>query len=90
MREECHEEIGIQGDDQSRSAVCRVGRDQRRGQGGRVLRSDELRFFHNHGGLQWKGITGGGKYVPLTSGKPIVPGTGQSCSRATGTYELKK
>jgi hypothetical protein len=35
-----------------------------------------------------KGITGGGEYLPLTSGKPIVAGTGQGCVRATGTYEL--
>jgi hypothetical protein len=39
---------------------------------------------------KWKGITGGGKYTQVTRGKPIVPGTAQGCSRATGTYELKK
>jgi len=39
---------------------------------------------------KWKGMTGGGKYAQLTRGKPIVPGTSQSCGRATGTYELKK
>ena len=39
---------------------------------------------------KWKGMTGGGKYVRLTRGKPIAPGTSQGCSRATGTYEVKK
>lgn len=39
---------------------------------------------------KWQGVTGGGRYVSLTSGKAIVPGTGQGCGRATGTYELKK
>jgi hypothetical protein len=39
---------------------------------------------------KWKGITGGGEFVLLTSGKPIVAGTGQSCVRASGTYELSK
>jgi hypothetical protein len=39
---------------------------------------------------KWKGITGGGEFVQLTSGKPIVTGTGQSCVRASGTYELSK
>jgi hypothetical protein len=37
-----------------------------------------------------KGITGGGKFVPLTSGKPIVAGTAHACVRATGTYGLSK
>jgi hypothetical protein len=37
---------------------------------------------------KWKGITGGGEFVLLMSGKPIVAGTGQGCGRATGAYEL--
>jgi len=38
----------------------------------------------------WKGVTGGGKAFPFTKGKPISPGTSQSCTKITGTYELKK
>jgi hypothetical protein len=37
---------------------------------------------------KWKGITGGGTNEPLRRGKPIAPGTFQSCRRATGTYTL--
>jgi hypothetical protein len=43
-----------------------------------------------YGTGKWKGITGGGKAVPFTKGKPIAPGTMQSCTKITGTYELKK
>ena len=39
---------------------------------------------------KWKGITGKGKAIPITKGKPISPGTGQGCYKITGTYELKK
>jgi hypothetical protein len=39
---------------------------------------------------KWKGITGSGEFVLLTSGKPIVAGTAQGCVRASGTYELPK
>jgi hypothetical protein len=39
------------------------------------------------GGGNWKGIAGGGEFVRLTSGKPVVTGTEQSCVRASGTYE---
>ncbi len=39
---------------------------------------------------KWKGITGAGKAIPITTGKPISPGTSQGCMRITGTYELKK
>jgi len=39
---------------------------------------------------KWKGITGGGKAFPFTKGKPVSPGTSQSCTKITGTYELKK
>ena len=39
---------------------------------------------------KWKGITGHGKIIPLAQGKPIVPGTFQSCVRNTGTFELPK
>ena len=39
---------------------------------------------------KWKGITGGGKAVIFTKGKPISPGTSQGCMKITGTYELPK
>jgi hypothetical protein len=39
---------------------------------------------------KWKGITGTGKSIPLTRGKPITPDTAQSCRRITGTFELPK
>ena len=43
-----------------------------------------------YGTGKWKGITGGGRSIPLTKGKPISPGTSQGCNKVTGTYELKK
>ncbi len=43
-----------------------------------------------HGTGKFKGITGNCVTKPITSGKPIVPGTTQGCARVTGTYELKK
>jgi hypothetical protein len=46
------------------------------------------RFLQGTG--KWKGITGEGKSVPITRGKPITPGTSQDCRRATGTFELPK
>jgi hypothetical protein len=47
-----------------------------------------LKFLQGTG--KWKGITGSGKGQRLASGKPIVPGTVQFCTRYTGTFELKK
>jgi len=44
----------------------------------------------SYGTGKWKGITGGGKAFPFTKGKPVSPGTSQSCTKITGTYELKK
>jgi hypothetical protein len=41
-----------------------------------------------HGTGKWQGITGGGTYEGVARGKPIVPGTIQSCSHATGTFTL--
>jgi hypothetical protein len=41
-----------------------------------------------YGTGKWKGITGSGKQMYITNSKPIVNGTFQNCSRATGTYEL--
>jgi len=43
-----------------------------------------------YGTGKWKGVTGGGKAFPFTKGKPISPGTSQSCAKITGTYEFKK
>jgi hypothetical protein len=43
-----------------------------------------------YGTGKWKGVTGVGKAFPFTKGKPISPGTSQSCVRITGTYELPK
>jgi hypothetical protein len=37
---------------------------------------------------KWKGITGTGKSVPITDGKPTPPGT--TCRRITGTFDLPK
>ena len=39
---------------------------------------------------KWKGIKGSGKFIAITRGKPITPGTSQGCSRWTGTFELPK
>jgi hypothetical protein len=46
------------------------------------------RFLEGSG--KWKGITGGGKALPVTNAKPILSGTAQGCLRATGTYEIRK
>jgi hypothetical protein len=43
-----------------------------------------------YGTGKWNGVTGGGKAFPFTRGKPITPGTSQSCTKITGGYELKK
>ena len=43
-----------------------------------------------YGTGKWKGVTGSGKQMYITNSKPIVKGTFQNCSRATGTYELPK
>jgi hypothetical protein len=48
----------------------------------------DWKFIYGTG--KYKGITGGGKAVPNTKGKPISPGTTQGCFKITGTYELKK
>jgi hypothetical protein len=39
---------------------------------------------------KWKGIKGGGKIRRITTGKPIVSGTLQGCSKHIGTFELPK
>jgi hypothetical protein len=43
-----------------------------------------------HGTGKWQGITGGGTNEIVAQGKPITPGTFQSCTHATGTFTLPK
>ena len=47
-----------------------------------------MTFMHGTG--KWKGIKGGAKGKGITSGKFIVPGTFQACSRYVGSFELLK
>jgi hypothetical protein len=47
-----------------------------------------LKFLQGSG--KWKGITGLGKGQSLTVGKPIIPGTVQSCARYKGSFEVPK
>jgi hypothetical protein len=60
-------------------AVGRFGREGGKG---------TWEFIHGTG--KWKGITGGGTYEIVAHGKPVAPGTFQSCSHATGTFALPK
>jgi hypothetical protein len=46
------------------------------------------KFIHGTG--KWKGVSGRGKAIYITKGKPITPGTTQSCFKITGAYELKE
>ncbi len=48
----------------------------------------EWKFIYGTGKFQ--GITGAGKGLRITKGKPVSPGTSQVCTKVTGTYELKK
>ena len=48
----------------------------------------DWKFIYGTG--KFKGITGAGKAVRFTKGKPISPGTSQYCIKVTGTYELVK
>lgn len=47
-----------------------------------------MTFLHGTG--KWKGIKGGAKGKAVTSGKFILPGTFQTCSRYVGSFELPK
>jgi len=47
-----------------------------------------MKFLHGTG--KWKGIKGEAKGKTTATGKFIVPGTIQSCSRYVGTFELPK
>ena len=48
----------------------------------------DWKFIYGTG--KFKGITGAGKSIRFTKGKPITPGTSQVCSKVTGTFELKQ
>jgi len=39
---------------------------------------------------KYKGITGGGKAVRITRGKPVAPGTNQFCNNHKGTFTVPK
>jgi hypothetical protein len=39
---------------------------------------------------KYKGITGGGKAVRITRGKPVAPGTVQFCNNHKGTFTVPK
>jgi len=54
------------------------------------LVGNEVYWKFIYGTGKFTGITGGGKSVRFTKGKPISPGTSQVCAKVTGTYELKK
>ncbi len=54
------------------------------------LGGTEVGWKFIYGTGKFKGITGGGKAVRFTKGKPISPGTSQYCVKVTGTYELAK
>ena len=47
-----------------------------------------MKFLHGTG--KWKGIKGEAKGKATATGKFIVPGTFQACSRYVGTFELLK
>ncbi len=51
---------------------------------------NEIYWKFIYGTGKFTGITGGGKSIRLTKGRPVAPGTSQSCTKVTGTYELKK
>ncbi len=55
-----------------------------------VVVGEEKTMTFLHGTEKWKGIKGGGKGKTTTVGKPIAPGTVQSCSRYVGKFELPK
>jgi len=55
-----------------------------------VVLGPEKTMTFLHGTGKWKGIKGGAKGKGITTGKFIVPGTFQACSRYVGTFELAK
>ncbi len=54
------------------------------------LAGNEISWKFIYGTGKFTGITGGGKSIRFTKGKPVSPGTSQSCTKVTGTYDLKK
>jgi hypothetical protein len=56
-------------------------------EGSQVGAESEWKFIYGTG--KFKGISGGGKAVRITKGKPVSPGTAQYCAKIAGTYELK-
>jgi hypothetical protein len=50
----------------------------------------EIHWKFIYGTGKFTGITGAGKSIRVTKGKPVTPGTSQGCTKVTGTYELKK
>jgi hypothetical protein len=57
-------------------------------EGSHVGPESSFKFIYGTG--KFAGITGGGKTIRFTKGKPVSPGTSQGCVKVTGTYELKK
>jgi len=55
-----------------------------------TLAGTEVYWKFIYGTGKFKGITGGGKSIRFTKGRPVSPGTSQSCVKVTGTYELEK
>lgn len=51
---------------------------------------DEGAWKFINGTGRWKGITGGGTNKIVSNIKPIMKGTTQGCSIATGTFQLPK
>ena len=47
-------------------------------------------FRYVYGTGKWKGITGGGEYVPVAATRPVDAGTYQNCIRTKGTYAVPK
>ena len=54
------------------------------------LDGTEVHWKFTYGTGKFKGITGGGISIRFTKGRPVAPGTSQSCAKVTGTYELEK
>lgn len=50
----------------------------------------ESNFKFIYGTGKFAGLTGSGKTISFTKGKPVSPGTSQGCVKVTGTYELRK
>jgi hypothetical protein len=57
-------------------------------EGSHVGPESNWKFIYGTG--KFAGITGSGKTIRITKGKPVSPGTSQGCVKVTGTYELKK